>query len=797
MHSPMRITRVLAVLTAVTLGSLGLVSVPLSANAASYAGTAGAARTADAAANQSAAQVVTAQAWGDNSAGELGNGTFTQEDSPVAVGNLSGVKAISTGGRDNLALLASGTVMSWGDDAFGQLGNGTASASNDAQLPVAVTGVTTAVQVSTSGEHALALLANGTVVAWGDNNNGQLGNGTTTDSDVPVAVKGLTKVKAVSAGYLFSVAVLTNGTVVAWGYNGNGQLGNGTYNNSNVPVAVTGVTGASAVAAGGQFAVALLSNGTAMAWGDNEAGQLGSGNENSGSSDVPVAVDGLTGATQISAGNEFALAVVAGGTVMGWGDNEFNELAQPNGFPGGISNSDVPIDIPGVGASSAVAAGGLFGTALLTNGTVLGWGDNAFGQLGNGTTNQQVTPAAVTGLIGVRAISAGSVQAAALISSAGPPTLTSTPSIWQVANTPDLGGATVSDYSFAAVSAASAASAWAVGTAEVSADLPLAEHWNGTAWSNVAVPVPADTGQASFSGVDDLSPTNAWAVGDWEASGSVEEQTLIEHWNGTAWSIVPSPNPGGTTSGSDDELTAIAGVGPDDLWAVGSFDIGGEFNALLFEHWNGTAWSFVAPPDESGEEFATGVTAITATDVWVVGDVGFNQTTVSANWNGTSWTEVSTPTLQTTDSTNFLTAVSADGADNVWASGYEGNVNDTNFAQPYMLHWNGTSWQLTQVPDAGSEGSTLLGTTVLSPTDVWTVGRTGESDGGALTLTEHYNGTAWSVSSSLDPGQLSGLPQNTLTAVGSLSSGLLWAVGTQEIPGECCLRTLALKSTSG
>jgi hypothetical protein len=114
-----------------------------------------------------------------------------------------------------------------------------------------------------------------------------------------------------------------------------------------------------------------------------------------------------------------------------------------------------------------------------------------------------------------------------------------------------------------------------------------------------------------------------------------------------------------------------------------------------------------------------------------------------------------------------------------------------------MLHWNGTSWQLTQLPDAGSEGSTLLGATVLSPSDVWAVGRTGESDGAALTLTEHYNGTAWSVSSSLDPGQLSGLPQNTLTAVGGLSSGLLWAVGTQEIPGECCLRTLALGSTSG
>ena len=124
---------------------------------------------------------------------------------------------------------------------------------------------------------------------------------------------------------------------------------------------------------------------------------------------------------------------------------------------------------------------------------------------------------------------------------------------------------------------------------------PLAEHWNGTAWSNVAVPVPAGAGQASFSGVDDLSASSAWTVGSWEEPGSTMQQTLIQHWNGTAWSIVPSPNPGGTTSGSNDELSAIAGTGPDDLWAAGSFDIGGEFNAVLLEHWNGTAWTQLTP----------------------------------------------------------------------------------------------------------------------------------------------------------------------------------------------------------
>lgn len=189
----------------------------------------------------------------------------------------------------------------------------------------------------------------------------------------------------------------------------------------------------------------------------------------------------------------------------------------------------MPIDIPDVGPSSAVAAGGLFGLALLTSGTVLGWGDNALGQLGNGTTTTEITPTAVTGLTGVRAISAGSVHAAALISSAGPPALTSTPSIWKVSHTPDLGGATVSDYSFAAVSAASTASAWAVGTKEVAADRPLAEHYNGAAWS---VSSSLDPGQLSglpqntLTAVGSLSSGLLWAVGTQEIPGECCLRTL-------------------------------------------------------------------------------------------------------------------------------------------------------------------------------------------------------------------------------------------------------------------------------
>jgi alpha-tubulin suppressor-like RCC1 family protein len=768
-------------------------AIPVPATAAAHTSRPGKAVTGETGA--AASPVVSVRTWGDNSAGELGDGTLTSRTTPVPVPGLPGVQAISANGRHDLALLANGTVMSWGDNTFGQLGNGTTSANHDAELPVAVTGLPKAVQVAAGGEHSLALLANGTVMAWGAGSNGQLGNGTTTSSDVPVAVQGLTNVRAIAAGDLFSVAVLAGGAVMTWGRNSVGQLGDGTGKNSDVPVAVKGITTAVAVAAGGQHVLALLSNGTAMAWGDNEAGQLGSGSMQSGSSNVPVPVKRLSGATAISAGYDHSMALLSSGAVRVWGDNSFNQLGQPNGFPGGIADSDVPIAVKGVGKASAIAGGGLFSMALTTSGTVLAWGDGAFGQLGNGTTDTLITPTAVKGLTGVQAISAGGAAAAVVVASAGAGPVQPAPSIWRVIPTPNPHPGAISDRLLAGVSAASAGNAWAVGFSQQNGQRPLAERWNGRSWSGVSVPTPGGAGQASLSAVDDLSPSDAWAVGTTETTSGTDQRTLIEHWDGTAWSVVPSPNPA-TGTGAFDELTAIGGTGPNDLWAVGSFSPGTNFIALLFEHWNGTKWTFVPPPTETGFQFGDAVTAVAPDDVWAVGDTG-GQATVSAHWNGTAWSDVPTPFLQTTNSANFLTGLSAASSNDVWASGYEGNVNGNNFRQPYMLHWTGEAWKLVKLPNAGTEGSQLSGTTVLSPADVWAVGITDQTDGALLALTEHFNGTTWSVSPALDPGQLASLPDNALSAVASVAPGVVWAVGTQEIPAQCCLRTLVLHTSAG
>jgi alpha-tubulin suppressor-like RCC1 family protein len=252
-------------------------------------------------------------AWGLNSEGQLGDGTTTGPEfcwsgascsgTPAEVSGLSTATAVSAGWA-SLALLSDGTVMHWG-------------AGTD--VPVAISGLSGVAAISAGGYASLALLGNGHVMAWGSENfEGFLGNGTTTGSATPVPVCAvgwvgpcpsgpyLSEVTAISAGTLQSLALLSNGTVVVWGRNAEGQLGNGTFGGfSDVPVAVSGLSGVTAVSSGGRHNLALLSNGTAMAWGWNYWGQLGIGTTTD--SAVPVAI-GQSGLVGISSGWEQSLA---------------------------------------------------------------------------------------------------------------------------------------------------------------------------------------------------------------------------------------------------------------------------------------------------------------------------------------------------------------------------------------------------------------------------------------------------------------------------------------------------------
>jgi alpha-tubulin suppressor-like RCC1 family protein len=344
-----------------------------------------------------------AVAWGSNLYKQLGDGFKEQfSDVPVPVTGLKFVTAVAAGGHHSLALLANGTVVAWGGNGFGQLGDG---GTIESSVPVAVQGLSGVRAIAAGASHSLALLTNGTLMAWGDNESGQLGIGTSAEhSELPVPVKGLTGVKAISAGADYSLALLTNGTVMAWGGNESGQLGTGSTKSSNAPVAVKGLTGVSAISAGGEFALALLTNGTVRAWGNDERGQLGNITIEEGGSDVPVAVETLTGVAAVAAGTNHGLALLSGGTVMSWGDDTAGELG--NGTV--KAQETTPVAVSGLSGATAVSAGGMYSAALLGSGSVMTWGSDASGVLGDQLPNgMSDVPVAVVGLTKAASISAG------------------------------------------------------------------------------------------------------------------------------------------------------------------------------------------------------------------------------------------------------------------------------------------------------------------------------------------------------------------------------------------------------
>ncbi|MCW3029676.1 MAG: hemicentin-2-like [Solirubrobacterales bacterium] len=344
-----------------------------------------------------------AVAWGQNLSRQLGDGTANAlSDVPLPVSNLKFVTAVSAGGLHSLALLANGTVMAWGNNGFGQLGDGT---NGTREVPVATEGLSGVRAIAAGGTHSLALMSNGTVMAWGNNESGQLGTGNTVESEVPVAVKGLTGVRAIAAGRDHSLALMSNGTVMAWGADESGQLGNGTIKAaSTVPVAVKGLSGVTAISAGGAFSLALTNKATVQAWGSDESGQLGNPLFEEPNSDVPISVSGLSGVTAIAAGAQHGLALVSGGTVMAWGEDAYGELGN-----GTIkTRQDAPVAVSELSGVSSITAGGQDSAALLNTGSVMAWGVNKWGTLGNGATgNPSAVPVAVAGITKVASLSAG------------------------------------------------------------------------------------------------------------------------------------------------------------------------------------------------------------------------------------------------------------------------------------------------------------------------------------------------------------------------------------------------------
>jgi hypothetical protein len=250
------------------------------------------------------------------------------------------------------------------------------------------------------------------------------------------------------------------------------------------------------------------------------------------------------------------------------------------------------------------------------------------------------------------------------------------------------------------------------------------EHWNGSKWSVAKSPTVAG---ASIFAMAAVSSTNVWAVGRSLTSTGVA-QTLIEHWNGRKWSVVASPN----ASTQTNLLSGVTAISATDVWAVGDFiNAGGAFQTLT-EHWDGTAWNIVSSPSGGGPNAELrGVAAVSSSDVWAVGDSGSN--TLIEQWNGTSWAVVPSPN-----------------------------------------------------PSTATVFNSLAGAAVITTSDVWAVGETRDSSGNPATLIEQWNGTSWSIVTSPAPGSASLLSG----ASADPASGQVWAVGNSTPAAGSATQTL-------
>ncbi len=305
-------------------------------------------------------------------------------------------------------------VMAWGANESGELGDGTTTQKNAPETLATLSGVTA---VSAGNEYSLALLESGKVFAWGENEFGQLGFeggpqhcGGFSCSKTPIEVPGLSEVTAISAsstGTSGSLALRANGTVMAWGFSFNEEE----------PEEVSGLSEVTAISEGDTFSLALLKNGTVKAWGSNECGQLGNGS--TVSSSTPVEVSELTGVVAIAAGFNHGLALLENGTVKSWGCNEWGQLGN-----GSTTASDVPVTVSSLSGATAISAGADFSLARLSSGKVSSWGANNEGQLGDGDEEGPEScvssicskvPVEVVELSGVTAISAGEEHALALL----------------------------------------------------------------------------------------------------------------------------------------------------------------------------------------------------------------------------------------------------------------------------------------------------------------------------------------------------------------------------------------------
>lgn len=323
------------------------------------------------------------ECWGENMVGQLGDGSIGTRTVAVNTLGLSrNVLSIATRANHGCAVLTGGNVKCWGSNYQRQLGSGTTA--NTSTQPLDVLSLTDVTSLALGAFHSCALTSVGSVKCWGDNNYGQLGDGSRTQRPIPVQVSGLTQgVVAISVGYIHTCALLDTGNVKCWGANANGQLGDNTRVDKLQPTTVLSLDSVSSISAGGEHTCAN-SNGEIKCWGSNNNGQLG--NPPITRSLVPIAVANLPeGVSEIASGGLHTCALINNGQVFCWGDNYSGELGD-----GTNVTRWSPVIVSQVSDAAKISASS--NTCIITtSGSVKCWGNNYYGQLGMGSTSARET----------------------------------------------------------------------------------------------------------------------------------------------------------------------------------------------------------------------------------------------------------------------------------------------------------------------------------------------------------------------------------------------------------------------
>ena len=291
---------------------------------------------------------------------------------------------------------------------------------------------------------------------------------------------------------------------------------------------------------------------------------------------------------------------------------------------------------------------------------------------------------------------------------------------------------------------------------------PAAAQAQTSPWTVVASP-NASAGNNQLNAVASIAASDVWAVGSADnAAGNA--QPLAEHWDGTSWSIVATP---AVVTGN---LSAVAAISTNDVWAGGGFLLSSRGNTAQFEHWNGRKWTVAKSPATTAT--INGMAATSSNDVWAVGDIVSTSTgaaqTFIEHFDGKRWAVVPSPDAST--QSNLLDGVTAISATDAWAVG--DFLNASGVFQTLTEHWDGTSWSIVTSPAGPGLQNGLLGATAVSSSDVWAVG-----DSGSGTLIEQWDGTSWTVVPSPSPA---GTLANPLFGVAAVSATDIWAVGQSQ-----------------